>query len=105
MAANCYAKKIENLGVGVHCSTATNRIVKGKKQLHRMEFADGEHLETDMIIFSAGIRPQDELARQSGLEIAVNAAALSLTTSVRRLTPIFMLSVNVLFGTTVFLVL
>lgn len=25
-----------------------------------MVFADGSHLETDMIVFSAGIRPRDE---------------------------------------------
>ncbi|MFC1503135.1 nitrite reductase large subunit NirB, partial [Pseudomonadota bacterium] len=34
-----------------------------------MNFADGSYLETDMIVFSAGIRPQDELAREYGLEI------------------------------------
>ncbi len=34
-----------------------------------MNFADGSYLETDMIVFSAGIRPQDELARQGGLEL------------------------------------
>ena len=61
--------KIAALGVGVHLSKATSRIVAGEQCKHRMEFADGEHLETDMIIFSAGIRPQDALARQSGLQI------------------------------------
>ncbi len=61
--------KIEDLGVGVHLSKATSRIVAGENHTHRMEFADGEHLETDLVIFSAGIRPQDELARQSGLMI------------------------------------
>ncbi|WP_411018659.1 FAD-dependent oxidoreductase, partial [Salmonella sp. s29873] len=34
---------------------------------HAMKFADGSQLETDMIVFSAGIRPRDELARKSGL--------------------------------------
>ena len=34
-----------------------------------MNFADGSHLETDMILFSAGIRPRDELARSSGLTV------------------------------------
>jgi nitrite reductase (NADH) large subunit len=34
-----------------------------------MKFADGSHLEADMIVFSAGIRPRDELARASGLEV------------------------------------
>lgn len=61
--------KISELGVGVHLSKATQRIVDGEQRLHRMEFADGEMLETDMVIFSAGIRPQDTLAREFGLEI------------------------------------
>jgi nitrite reductase (NADH) large subunit len=34
-----------------------------------MEFADGSALETDMIVFSAGIRPRDELARACGLDL------------------------------------
>ncbi|MBM0887575.1 FAD-dependent oxidoreductase, partial [Escherichia coli] len=34
-----------------------------------LRFADGEQLETDMVVFSAGIRPQDALARSSGLAV------------------------------------
>ena len=30
-----------------------------------MKFADGETLGTDMIVFSAGIRPYDQLARSA----------------------------------------
>ncbi|MEH6813206.1 MAG: nitrite reductase large subunit NirB [Motiliproteus sp.] len=62
-------EKIEELGVGVHTSKATSKIIAGEECVHRMEFADGEHLETDIILFSAGIRPQDELARSSGLTV------------------------------------
>ncbi|MCL6416271.1 nitrite reductase large subunit NirB [Aestuariirhabdus sp. Z084] len=62
-------QKIEDLGVGVHLSKATSAIVDGERCQHRMSFADGESLETDMVVFSAGIRPQDELARSSDLEI------------------------------------
>ncbi|WP_317930506.1 nitrite reductase large subunit NirB [Halioxenophilus sp. WMMB6] len=61
--------KIEQLGVGVHLAKATSRIVAGENHGHRMEFADGSNLETDVIVFSAGIRPQDSLARSSGLEV------------------------------------
>ena len=61
--------KIEDLGVGVHLSKATNQIVTGDECQHRMEFSDGTSLETDMIVFSAGIRPQDELAKESKLEL------------------------------------
>ncbi|QDZ29679.1 nitrite reductase large subunit NirB [Noviherbaspirillum sp. UKPF54] len=61
-------KKIEELGVAVHTQKNTVEIVDGEQARHRMVFADGTHLETDMIVFSAGIRPRDELARAGGLE-------------------------------------
>ena len=62
-------KRIEELGVAVHTQKNTLEIVDGEGAAHRMVFADGSHLETDMIVFSAGIRPRDELARQCGLEV------------------------------------
>lgn len=62
-------RKIEDLGVQVHTSKATTEIVAGEARRYRMNFADGSFLETDTIIFSAGIRPQDELARTSGIAI------------------------------------
>ena len=61
--------KIEALGVHVHTSRNTLEITDGATARHRMVFADGSHLETDMIVFSAGIRPRDELARQCVLAI------------------------------------
>ncbi len=62
-------KKVEALGVSVHTEKNTKEIVDGEECRYRMNFADGSHLETDMILFSAGIRPQDELARQFNIEI------------------------------------
>lgn len=62
-------RKIEDMGVAVHTEKATTEIVAGESARYRMNFADGSHLETDMVIFSAGIRPQDELARSSNIEI------------------------------------
>ena len=61
--------KIEELGVCVHTEKNTKEIIDGDDATHKMCFADGEELNTDLIVFSAGIRPQDELARSSGLEI------------------------------------
>ncbi len=60
-------RKIEDLGVSVHTQKATQSIEEGTDSLHVMKFADGSELETDLILFSAGIRPRDELARQAGL--------------------------------------
>ncbi|QHF29821.1 nitrite reductase large subunit NirB [Pseudomonas sp. R32] len=62
--------QIEALGVGVHLSRATQAIVAGEDYRYRMNFDGGAFLETDLIVFSAGIRPQDALGRSSGLDIA-----------------------------------
>ncbi|MGZ5269953.1 MAG: nitrite reductase large subunit NirB [Ramlibacter sp.] len=62
-------RKIEALGVGVHTGKSTVAIVDGEQARHRLQFADGGHLEADMLVFSAGIRPRDELARQAGLAL------------------------------------
>ncbi len=61
--------KIEALGVVVHTQKTTLEITDGEQARHRMVFADGSHLETDMIVFSAGIRPRDDVARASGLAL------------------------------------
>ena len=61
--------KIEELGVKVHTSKNTQNITDGDECFHKMEFADGEVLETDVILFSAGIRPQDAIAREAGIEL------------------------------------
>ena len=61
--------KIEGLGVRVHTGKATEVIVDGEQCRYRMCFKDGEYLETDMILFSAGIRPFDHLAREFDLNI------------------------------------
>ncbi|HXG29283.1 MAG TPA: nitrite reductase large subunit NirB [Nevskiales bacterium] len=60
-------RKIEQLGVQVHTGRNTVEIVDGASCKHKMKFADGGELETDLIVFSAGIRPQDALAREAGL--------------------------------------
>ena len=59
--------KIEELGVQVHTSKATQVIEKGESCRYRLVFADGEVLETDLVLFSAGIRPYDNLGRENDL--------------------------------------
>jgi nitrite reductase (NADH) large subunit len=62
-------RRIEALGVRVHPGKSTRLIADGAARPHAMQFADGGSLETDVIVFSAGIRPRDELARQAGLAV------------------------------------
>jgi nitrite reductase (NADH) large subunit len=61
--------RIGELGVGIHTGKQTTEIVDAESGAHRIRFADGGELETDVIVFSAGIRPRDELARAAGLRV------------------------------------
>ncbi|MGB6309394.1 MAG: nitrite reductase large subunit NirB [Steroidobacteraceae bacterium] len=63
-------KRIEDIGVRVHTGKSTVEIAPGKTRLHALKFADGGELEADVVVFSAGIRPRDELARACGLAVA-----------------------------------
>ncbi|MGQ8367072.1 nitrite reductase large subunit NirB [Glaciecola sp. 1036] len=69
MGGDLLKQKIEALGVTVHTQKATEVIEKGQHSRYRMKFADGSHLETDLVLFSAGIRPSDQLAKEFGLVI------------------------------------
>jgi nitrite reductase (NADH) large subunit len=62
-------RKIEALGVSVHTSKLTKEVVHGAERRHKLIFADGSALETDLIVFSAGIRPRDQLARDARLAV------------------------------------
>ncbi|MDP9151810.1 MAG: nitrite reductase large subunit NirB [Myxococcota bacterium] len=61
-------RTVRDLGVQVHLD---KRIVqlRGEESVTGIEFSDGEALDADLVIISAGIRPRDELARQA--EIAI----------------------------------
>ena len=61
-------RHIESLGVRVHCGKSTTSIEAGAAHENVLRFADGESVEADIIVFSAGIRPQDALARSSGIQ-------------------------------------
>jgi len=61
--------KIEALGLSVHTGKNTSRIVAEGGRVIEIRFADGGALATDMVVFSAGIRARDELARECGLAI------------------------------------
>jgi nitrite reductase (NADH) large subunit len=67
-------RRIESLGVGVHTGVSTKRIVGndgggGDGRVMRLLFADGGELAAGIVVFSAGIRPRDELGRACGLEL------------------------------------
>ncbi|WP_031428834.1 nitrite reductase large subunit NirB [Flavimarina sp. Hel_I_48] len=67
-ASDMLQSKIEALGIGIHLNKATKEI-SGDDAIQRMDFSDDTHLNADMLIISAGIRPRDELARVCGLQV------------------------------------
>lgn len=65
-------KKIEAMGVTVLTGKNTQAIIDNKDDAQSfltMQFTDGTLLDTDLILFSAGIRPDDTIARKSGIAI------------------------------------
>lgn len=68
-------QKIEELGVKVHLNKATDEVL-GEFKVSGIRFKDGDELELDMIIVSAGIRPRDELARNSELKVGERGGIL-----------------------------
>ncbi|WP_025885142.1 nitrite reductase large subunit NirB [Asaia prunellae] len=63
--------RIKNMGIDVRTAHATQSIEQGKTLRHRLVFADGSTLETDLVVFSAGIRPNDAIARDCGLATGI----------------------------------
>jgi nitrite reductase (NADH) large subunit len=59
---------VEDLGVHVRTSASTQVIENAADGL-RMVFAEGDPLDVDLVVFSAGIRPDDALARQADLAV------------------------------------
>ncbi len=62
----------ENRGAGrrrSHHVKQTEQIATQPDGSLVLRFADGEQLDTDMVVFSAGIRPRDELARSADISV------------------------------------
>ena len=63
-------RRIEALGVTVHLGALTTRIVTNADgAVAALALKDGTELPADMVVFSAGIRPRDELGRAVGLDL------------------------------------
>ncbi|POX56959.1 FAD-dependent oxidoreductase [Streptomyces sp. Ru71] len=66
--ARVLARLIGELGVAVHCSSATAAIEAGPDgRVNAVRLADGTVLEASAVVFAAGVRPRDELAEPAGL--------------------------------------
>jgi nitrite reductase (NADH) large subunit len=69
-------RHIEGLGITIHTERATEAIL-GDGSCTGLRFRDVEEpLPVDLVVFSAGIRPRDGLAREAGLEVAERGGVL-----------------------------
>jgi nitrite reductase (NADH) large subunit len=68
MGSDTLKKEIEDLNVSIHLGKSTKAIL-GNGAVEGMHLADGDVLKVEMVVVSAGIRPRDELARSSGLDV------------------------------------
>ncbi|QGV80743.1 nitrite reductase large subunit NirB [Streptomyces ficellus] len=66
-------RTIENMGLVVHTGTGTQEVLTedgaGGGRVTGMALSDGSTVTTDMVVFSAGVRPRDQLARDCGLAV------------------------------------
>ncbi|MEU5116543.1 nitrite reductase large subunit NirB [Streptomyces longwoodensis] len=63
-------RTIEEMGLSVHTGVGTQEIVvDASGAVTGMKLSDGSELATDLVVFSAGVRPRDQLARDCGLTV------------------------------------
>ncbi|GIH14111.1 nitrite reductase large subunit [Rugosimonospora africana] len=61
-------RHIEDLGLTVHTGRTASRIT-GTGEVSQVVFEDGGVLHADVVVFAAGVRPRDDLARAAGLTL------------------------------------
>lgn len=67
--------KLKELGLNIHLNKSTSEIA-GDGKVEALHFNDDSKIALDMLVISAGIRPRDELAKLSGLEVGIRGGIL-----------------------------
>ncbi|QES50263.1 nitrite reductase (NAD(P)H) [Streptomyces venezuelae] len=63
-------RTIESMGLTVHTGVGTQEVATGPDgAVGGMLLSDGSTVETELVVFSAGVRPRDQLARDCGLAV------------------------------------
>ncbi len=75
------ARMVTDLGIAVHVGTGTESIESiehedGSTSV-RVQLTDGDVIDAGVVIFAAGIRPRDELAKAAGLTLAERGGVLT----------------------------
>ncbi|MCQ3971782.1 FAD-dependent oxidoreductase, partial [Klebsiella pneumoniae] len=73
-AAALLRREVEQLGIRIHTGVRTRALTGDDPDdecatVCTLEREDEAPIPADMVVFSAGIRPRDQLARDAGLEV------------------------------------
>ncbi len=68
-------RHIEQLGLTVHTGAATEAVL-GDGRVTGLALKGADEVAADLVVFSAGIRPRDGLARDAGLDLAERGGVL-----------------------------
>lgn len=81
------SRMIKSLGIEVHTAVATESIAPAQRHRPirksavddsmRVTLNDGSTIDAGVVVFAAGVRPRDELARAAGLDIAQRGGVLT----------------------------
>lgn len=68
--AGMLRRLLEARGIGVRTESRTTRIDPDRSgSVAALEFQDGSMHDADVVVFTVGVRPRDELARSAGLDV------------------------------------
>ncbi|WJL96399.1 nitrite reductase large subunit NirB [Microbacterium sp. ET2] len=69
-AGDALRRLIEARGIRVRTSSVTTRLDADRRgRVLGLEFREGDYQQTDVVVFTVGVRPRDELARDAGLAV------------------------------------
>lgn len=69
-AGGALRRLIQSRGIRVRTETVTTRLDPDRSgQVTGLEFRDGSYERTDVVVFTVGVRPRDELARSAELDV------------------------------------
>lgn len=68
------ADKLLAQGVGLHLGVSIQEVLSQQGAFSGCRLSDGQMLQSDMMVVSAGVRPNSELAKQAGLSLGQRGA-------------------------------
>ena len=69
-------RHIEGLGLTVHTGATTSEVLATDGRVSGLALGEGDPIPAQVVVFSAGIRPRDALARTAGLDLAERGGVL-----------------------------